>query len=559
MSIALNPEIEKLDKKSLCYSIYIQLYNNFFNAQNKETITEGDQTSIRLKNTAYNFASPISESIVGNESGEGGGGILYEYVKRGGDNMSGIFRANYGFEAGINNTKVIQISQRDIVDENNQVISTDYELNVTGNIHIGGSNFYLGDKNILSYDQQSKIASISSDIVDFGESKIKSTGEIVVGPNKTSGVYITSEVLQIKGNSVYHSGNANLKDVDWKMKDANVFGSLNVKKETVLEGKLTSSYGVDLGAEGKTVLSILQNTVSINGFITFGVDYGIKIDDLPVLVRSNINDIQLSAIGGDLLLGNDNTNKIKLLSNLSDENGSNVLITRYGGAFFPDSFRIKHNFGDDLASSYRVNADDEGLIVHKKLRFGTSDGAYLIGNKNNISFVSCVERTDPSTHLVTVSTYNTLFQHQPSTSIYKPLNRDSDTFVFITGSDFFLFNKPIESNGSVGIDGSSTRLSDNTLFFTDKSYLHSITDGIKHYGNSYFTENLSSETFSSGFAGSGWAIIRNQTTGNTILTCDEAVFRKKLRVYEMEVQKMSATNGSLWVSDSCSGDTVEKL
>lgn len=89
MSIVLNPEIEKLDKNSLCYSIYIQLYNNFFNAQDKKSednpfgIEEGDQTSIRLKNTAFNFASPISESIVGSESGEGGGngGVLLNYVK----------------------------------------------------------------------------------------------------------------------------------------------------------------------------------------------------------------------------------------------------------------------------------------------------------------------------------------------------------------------------------------------------------------------------------------------------------------------------------------------
>ena len=32
-----------------------------------------------------------------------------------------------------------------------------------------------------------------------------------------------------------------------------------------------------------------------------------------------------------------------------------------------------------------------------------------------------------------------------------------------------------------------------------------------------------------------------------------------MRIYEMEVQKMYTTNGSLWVSDSCSGDKVEKL
>ena len=70
---------------------------------------------------------------------------------------------------------------------------------------------------------------------------------------------------------------------------------------------------------------------------------------------------------------------------------------------------------------------------------------------------------------------------------------------------------------------------------------------------------MSSEHFSSGFAGSGWAILRNETTGNISATFDEVTVRKKMRIYEMEVQKMYTTNGSLWVSDSCSGDKVEKL
>ena len=184
MSIILNPEIDKLDKNSLCYNIYIQLYNNFFNAQDKKSednpfgIEEGDQTSIRLKNTAFNFANPISESIVGSEGDEGGsgsGGVLLNYVKRGGDNMSGIFRANYGFEAGINNTRVIHISQKNILDEDNLIVSTEYEANITGNIHIGGKNFYLGGKNVLSYNQISNTAILSSAIVDFRESSIRST------------------------------------------------------------------------------------------------------------------------------------------------------------------------------------------------------------------------------------------------------------------------------------------------------------------------------------------------------------------------------------------------
>ena len=70
---------------------------------------------------------------------------------------------------------------------------------------------------------------------------------------------------------------------------------------------------------------------------------------------------------------------------------------------------------------------------------------------------------------------------------------------------------------------------------------------------------ISSERFASGFAGYGWAILPNLTTGNIAATFDELTVRKKMRIYELEVQKITATNGSLWVSDNCSGDTVIKL
>ena len=57
MSVQLHPDIETLDKESLCYSIYAQLYHNFFNAQQKKDdehpygIEEGDETSLRLRGT----------------------------------------------------------------------------------------------------------------------------------------------------------------------------------------------------------------------------------------------------------------------------------------------------------------------------------------------------------------------------------------------------------------------------------------------------------------------------------------------------------------------------
>ena len=72
-------------------------------------------------------------------------------------------------------------------------------------------------------------------------------------------------------------------------------------------------------------------------------------------------------------------------------------------------------------------------------------------------------------------------------------------------------------------------------------------------------DSLSSERFSSGFAGEGRAITKNTRTGNVTITVDEAVVRKKARIYELEIQKITATNGSLWVSDACSGDTVMEV
>ena len=37
MSVILLPDIQELDPDSLCYSIYSELYHNFFNAQDKKS------------------------------------------------------------------------------------------------------------------------------------------------------------------------------------------------------------------------------------------------------------------------------------------------------------------------------------------------------------------------------------------------------------------------------------------------------------------------------------------------------------------------------------------
>lgn len=340
------------------------------------------------------------------------------------------------------------------------------------------------------------------------------------------------------------------------MLDALVSGRLQVTGTADIKGILTAEQGVNLGADGKTVLSIHSDTADLSGYLSFSQGYGIKINSLPVLIRLNEKDIQLASAGGDLLLGNESTDKIRLQSGLWDIDGDTALISKYGAACFPGSITVRHNYGDDLLTSYREDNTDEGIVIHKRLRMGNSQGAYLYGKNDTLALASKVYRTDSENGKTVAYPYETAFSFVPSTSLYKRLDRHSDTFFLHTDADFIGFNKPLEASGHIGIDGSFTRLADRTLFFSADSYLLSVANGIRHYGDAYFMNGISSEYFSSGFAGSGWAILKNKTTGSIQATFDEVVVRRKMRVYELEVQKNTATNGSLWVTDSCSGDTV---
>lgn len=546
MSIALLPDIGNLDPNSLCYAIYSQLYHNFFNAQDKKSpenpygIEEGDNTSIRLRNTAYGFAEAIAGAMAGEGNGTEGG-VLLNYLKKTGGDMTGMLHANYGFEAGMGNVRLLE-TYREIAEDG---VTPVYGLQVYGDIRLGGSNLYIGGKQLLRYTQADGIAYLENPLLSFGTSTLLSQGEMVFGESKAKGVVISGTGIHVKGKEVYHSGNANLPTVHWTMKDATVDGALKVKGATILSDELSALYGVKLGVANKVVLSVTTDGALLDGFLTIAANCGVKIGNTPVLIRVNETDVALSCDYGNLHLGSEHTQKIKLFAGLWDMDGDNILITKYGAAYFPDSLRVAHNYGADLLSTYRVNDSDEGIVLHKKLRFGFADGVSLSGNRTQLIFSKQANLA--------------MLGFRASTSLCQLPESGSISLYIDTNCDFITFDKPIESKRHIGIDGSFTRLTDKHLYFSSEHYLMSAADGVKHFGNAYFIDSLGSERFSSGFAGYGWAILKNLTTGNITATFDELTIRKKMRIYELEVQKNTATNGSLWVSDSCSGDSVVKL
>ncbi len=560
MSVTLHPGIGGLDPQSLCYSIYRQLYQTFFNAQERKSennpygVEEGDDTSIRLHNTAYGFAEAISSGV----SGEGSGtGSWAGYLPKSGGDMQGPLCADYGFTAGIDNRRLLETYRTSQSNDEGNIIGYIYGIRLTGDVHVGGNQLFVGGMQPLRCEQATNTIYLSGKRVDFAGAHLSLTGSILLGESKENGVFLTSDSLLIHGRAVYHGGNANLPIVDWSMHDAAVAGSLEVSGAATLSGKLRALQGVELGDGGRMLFSVLGETVSCLSDLTFSAGCGVKISGVTVLKGSGASDIRLEGADGDLLVGGDRTVKIQLMSNLTDIDGEHVLLSPYGAAYFPDSIRVRHNYGGDLLSSYRTDSEDEGIVIHKRLRFGSTDSCYLTGEDDMLAFISRSDHTQsPGGQYEQVAA---LLFHAPSTSRYVPLNRTSNSLRIGTFGDFIVALNPVEVTGHIGIDGSLTRLTAEGLFFTDDICLRQIKDGIRHSGNAYFDGSLSSERFSSGMAGTGWAILCSRTTGSISATFDELTVRKRMRLYELEVQRSSATNGALWVTDTCSGDSVEKL
>lgn len=120
-----------------------------------------------------------------------------------------------------------------------------------------------------------------------------------------------------------------------------------------------------------------------------------------------------------------------------------------------------------------------------------------------------------------------------STSLNKNLNSQ-----FLNGlsSDDFA-----QKNKNEIIKGSWT-FNDKTVF-NDPAYFYQNTI---HYRDSLHQGSVGTPEFASGFGGYGWRIDAETNT----LTIDYLVVRKAMYVYELVVNKITATNGSLWVSNA---------
>lgn len=118
-----------------------------------------------------------------------------------------------------------------------------------------------------------------------------------------------------------------------------------------------------------------------------------------------------------------------------------------------------------------------------------------------------------------------------------------------------------DNNGKIMIfsgekDGQFIFRPDGDLSTVNQTMINDLglsTPGLSVSGTSTLTGNvtaggqLSSPTYVSGFAGSGWRI---DGGAETQLTVDRLTVRQRMDVYELVVNQIRGTNGALWVSDS---------
>ncbi len=603
----LNPAIEGLNTSSALYNLYTKFYDGMTQANSVDApsfVTDPiykknedgtdaldedgarivdveamakqmtEYSTILMKNSAYMLANAITTTIASStQDGDGNS----RYVARTGDTMQGSLEALYGFTAGTDNVKVFEM----LMDADgyycaevtgNLVVSQD--VGIRGSLTMPSGGILIGSEKTIWQDNFK---------LYFKAEGIGMTGAVSIdGALQIGDVNISKDGLKFGDYEFYHSGNSNKEDVDWTMHDANVARSLTVKGQSVFDDLMMMNGGFQASIDEQALLYTEgagdSVHIALNGDLSIINSHGIKLNgNYIVAVRDNGNVVSFSSPGAVMNLGDSDTDSknntiatkyIGLQADIKNYNGTYTIITHDGNGNFPNGFSTgaANSLGASFYTYYN-NSDDYGVVSANNMRFAVADGPRLYSDGSELDVELPYVYVDSDGQRQTSVEFNIVAQNAASL-VYNPTGRqDMAEAAFYSDADYFSFKVPVESTTfAVKSSKYKTKLDENLLFFSDGVFLEGMNEGMRLSGNSLFDNNLysfnpatSSVSFSSGFAGSGWAIMEDVTAGGIHATFDSLTIRKKMRVYELEVQKISVTNGSLWVSDSCSGDEVIAL
>lgn len=531
------------------------------NPQGKEiTIWEPDEELIaetmsrvsecQTKNAAYMFADAISAAA---ESGGGNGVDYSDVVRKSGDAMIGMLKAINGFEAGQQNQKIFDVRK----------IDTGNVAHVYGALKVDGLA-ELSDG--ISFNNHKTVYTEGANLIfDYQNTIVKQQLSVedafIVGDITANGLGLFCGEYEY-----YHGGNSNNAGVDWTMRDGEARGNLSVHGEASIGGSLSALGGFAFGYGNNRIFYSSESNIALDADMVIGEACTISLGSSPIIWGRNGNKstVSFSAPGKILNLGDAATvkgeqiltNHISLQSDLFDVTHNLKLIGRDGSGNFPNGLSVGLLGKGQIANTYS-DGDEFGMTFTGLLALG--EGHHIALQADNDALTVTLPNLRMVGDIRQYDGFKLNLSMSESNSLWHGVGEDVSTHLSTEG-EFFVFDNPIESvSFSINSSNCKTRLQENALFLQDESYIEGVEGGLYLNGNSAFGGNVSSRRFSSGLAGSGWAISKSERNGAYHATFDELTVRRKMRVYELEVQKQSVTNGSLWVSDSCAGDLVEEV
>jgi hypothetical protein len=461
-----------------------------------------------LENAAYLFASVIDNAIQTGKSEID----LTDLVKKSGDSMLARLYTLYGFSAGYDNNTYLSVDDNKVGIYAPLTVSKD--TTIKGSLSLSDSGIYFSEHQCVYYDSDK--LQLGADTNLHGNLTLDKDKSISLGS-----LTISNKGVELDGSTFYHSGNCNNSTTDWNMQNG------NVAKNLTINGTISSLYGFSFGENGeKTLYSDGVNTV-VNNRLFVSQSYSLGSDEIISYYNDTKSIISFSAPGKVLNLGDNGTSNIALQTNLYVGSDDRAIITTEGKGTFKSI-----NIGLSDQSLVFQSAND-GVIVKDYLYLGSTKGATISQNDTAISFGGIGGNINLSI----------------ADGFVLAGQEEKKLAQFSTNAQFYSFDKPIQSEYfAIKSDEVKTTLQAGKLFLNGEMGITAGEDYLRLDGETHINKDLGTSTFRSGYNGSGWRI------SDSCATFDELVVRKKMKVFELEVSKQTVTNGSLWVSDSCSGD-----
>ena len=258
----------------------------------------------------------------------------------------------------------------------------------------------------------------------------------------------------------------------------------------------------------------------------------IRIEQLlgnkKVIVGTKYNDLVLETLGKVYVkTGNNFKLLTELIGTLNKSNPKNVLIV------------------SNVSEMENMKYPGDGYFVFVRL----NKALYISYDNRYIKLIETDEEEKPN------------YVKKSGDTMTGPLEINTTLAPLIVASSELIKNLNSEQVGGYKAEDLAKLRKDEIIygFWTFKNSctsedLWTFNKNVNVKGDIIIKGSLGSPAFASGFGGYGWRF----DAGTNTLTVDYLVVRKAMNVYELIVNQISATNGSLWVSNAITIEEVEK-